>query len=118
MNNLKKKRIETVGNNTKPIGARDKKKRRKFWERVVAAKKCSTLLSNDERRCIFKNFWEMGTYNLQNSCIFGCLEVKNKGCSTKPRNCESRRSHTVYYHVKSNSSKVQVCKKAFLNIHG
>lgn len=41
-------------------------------------KKSLTFLSEDERQNIFKNFWEMANYNLQNSYRFCCLEVKKK----------------------------------------
>lgn len=94
-------------------------------EKVLGAdcnckRQCFTRFTEDERRNIFNAFWEMKNFNLQNSYIFGCLEVKRKNRSTKPKNCDSRRSHTVYYYIMSSSqsSKVQVCKKAFLSIHG
>lgn len=83
-------------------------------------KKCFELVTADERQNIFKSFWGLKSYNIQNLYIFGCLEVKKKARSTKPENSNSRRSHTVYYYIMSTSecAKIQVGKKAFLSIHG
>lgn len=61
----------------------------------------------------------MNNFNIQNAYLFGCLEVKLKGRSSKPQNVSSRRGYTVNYKIKlAGKDTIQICKVAFLNIHG
>ncbi|KAG7177742.1 putative Transposable element Tcb1 transposase-like 9, partial [Homarus americanus] len=66
---------------------------------------------------IFKAFWEIGDYGLQNAYIQRLVDVVPiKRKRTKQE--VSRRSSTVLYHVQYNDMKVQVCKTGFCAMHG
>ena len=66
---------------------------------------------------IFANFWEIGDYDRQNQYLQALIKeeaVKRKR-TTSP---VSRRTKTYHYCVKVEYKDVQVCKKAFISIHG
>lgn len=61
----------------------------------------------------------MGCYNLQTSYLFGCMKKESIKRKTKKTFSPSRRSCTVSYSVMGLAGeRHQVCKIAFLNIHG
>lgn len=62
----------------------------------------------------------MGSRQVQNTYIFGCLTVKPKARTyrKKLKYQESRRTTTVEYKIKKKGKLVKLCKKEFLSIHG
>uniref|UniRef100_A0A6P7G288 Uncharacterized protein LOC114333083 n=1 Tax=Diabrotica virgifera virgifera TaxID=50390 RepID=A0A6P7G288_DIAVI len=88
-------------------------------EDCLCKRKCFEVVSADERKSIFQKFWEINNFNTQNAYLFGCMQIKIKARSTKPKDSPSRRSHTVEYLITATgNTRYQICKKAFLNIHG
>lgn len=80
-------------------------------------KKCYEKVLNEDREKIFNEFWNYGNYDLQNSYLHGRIKISGvKRRYTKKD--ESRRNNTVSYTILKNSVEINVCKKAFLNIHG
>lgn len=85
----------------------------------LCKRKYFDIIKKEERETVLKHFWGMGNFNTQNAYLFGCLTVVLKGRNTKPKDSTSRRTHTVKYTLTAKENmKVQVCKKAFLSIHG
>ena len=77
-------------------------------------------IDENERKCMFDDFWGMGSYNLQNAHMFGLI---NRLATARTRNRkqsdETRRSFTYSYHLRDNSGQRRhVCKKAFLRVFG
>ena len=66
---------------------------------------------------VFKAYWAIGDYNMQNSYIQGCMrEVPIKRKRTT-KEISSRRCNYTYI-VRYQDMVVQVCRKAFISIHG
>lgn len=79
--------------------------------------KCFVILSDLDRKRIFKNFWSMENHNVQNSYLFGCLSSSKVKRKTK-KDLPSRRNFTIQYSVISSGEQNKICKNAFLSIHG
>ena len=81
------------------------------------ALKCFDKISQDQRKCLFTGFWESSNFDVQNSYLCGCVRVmKAKRKYTKA--ATSRRKYTRMYFVKNGAISEEVCKAAFLGIHG
>lgn len=60
----------------------------------------------------------MGSYDVQNAYISGCIQVKPVQRHYSRGLGNSRRGNTRMYYVKDGEYSVHVCQKAFLLIHG
>ncbi|XP_068083448.1 uncharacterized protein [Anabrus simplex] len=81
------------------------------------AKKCFERIGEGLIQSINKSFWNIGDFNRQNAYLFGCLRLE----PVKRRytgNEISRRNNTVRYSVIKDGRSTDVCKVAFLSIHG
>lgn len=79
--------------------------------------KCFDKVGEETVQKIFRDFWALGDYNSQNAYLFGLINILGvKRRYTK--NQASRRNFTITYCIKKKGENVNVCKKAFLNIHG
>lgn len=91
--------------------------KREIGNDCMCPKKCYDRIQKEDREKVFEAFWKYGDYDLQNSYLHGRIKI----CAIKRRYTkkdESRRNNTVFYTVLNESLEVNVCKKAFLNIHG
>ena len=79
--------------------------------------KCFEKIPEEQRKRLFTGFWDSGNFDVQNSYLCGCVRVmkKKRSYSKLPT---SRRQYTRMYYVKNGAISEQVCKKAFLSIHG
>lgn len=78
------------------------------------SRKCIDLLTCEERKTNFENFWKMGNFEKQN--LFLCsITEKNIIKQGRPRICERNKKTCSYkyYLLNRNSIKVHVCKKYF-----
>lgn len=80
-------------------------------------KHCFDKLGAEKIETIFKSFWENGNYDLQNVYLSKCLEWDDPAHSDIT-NRPSRKLRTIRYSVYDNGEKVNVCRQAFLSIHG
>lgn len=80
------------------------------------ALKCCDKLSTEKRKAIFKGFWELGNFDVQNAYLTGCIQVKPVQRHYSPG--ASRRGNTRLFYVRDGEYSVRVCKSAFLLIHG
>ena len=78
--------------------------------------KCWEKVNEANRESLFKGFWEMASFDMQNAYLCACVKV----IQVKRRYTEgsSRRSHSRVYYVHNGHVSVRVCKVAFLRIHG
>lgn len=81
--------------------------------------KCRKKLGNTYET-VFTKFWDLGSFDLQNSYLFGCirLEPKKRSYKQKQKRQESRRKFTAQYMVNVNGEDVKVCKVEFMSVHG
>ena len=78
---------------------------------------CFDKIPEEQRKRLFTGFWETGDFNVQNAYICGCVRVlKTKRKYTKAPS--SRRKYSRVYYVKNGAVSEQVCKSAFISIHG
>lgn len=81
-------------------------------------KKCSEQFSEDERRGIFVNFWEMGNFGKQNAYLCGLVhqvQIKQK----RPRDgSKSGRVCSYVYNLQHQDRTTKVCKTFFLDTFG
>ena len=81
------------------------------------ALKCFDKISEDQRKRLFAGFWDSGNFDVQNAYLCGCVRVmKTKRKYMKAPT--SRRKYTRMYFVKNSAISEEVCKAAFLSIHG
>lgn len=80
-------------------------------------KRCFTAIPKDKISDIFKEFWNIKNFDLQNSYLCGLIKaIPIKRKYTKTEN--SRRNHTFEFYIKIGTDQLKVCKKAFLALHG
>ena len=78
---------------------------------------CFDRVSEEARESIFKNFWDIGNYNEQNSYISQCV----KAVPVKRRYGQGKHSverKNYEYTVKYFNETFQICRVAFMHIHG
>nr|XP_022910779.1 uncharacterized protein LOC111421817 [Onthophagus taurus] len=82
-------------------------------------KRCREKLDGNENR-IFNEFWNLGSWELQNGYLFGCIAIakKKRSYKTRQKRQESSRTSNAIYSVNANGQTVNVCKTEFLNVHG
>lgn len=74
------------------------------------SRKCHLLLSIQERKRIFENFYNLSNFNLQTSYINGQVRVANKGRFTHCQDPNKRSKTRIYMLPKENGDNVNVCK--------
>lgn len=81
--------------------------------------KCREKLQG-KHETIFNSFWDLGSYDLQNSYLFGCIEVvpKKRSYIKKQKKQESSRKCNAIYKVNVNSESVKISKAEFMGVHG
>lgn len=95
------------------------KEAKKIGEPCKCKKKCRELLRGTETS-IFNSFWDLETYETQNTYLFSTIKVttKKRCYKKKTKRQESKRKFTNLYFVKVNGIDVQICKQEFLAVHG
>ena len=80
------------------------------------ARKCFDKISQDQRKCLFTGFWESGNFNVQSSYLCGCVRVMKAKRYIRRQLLpdESIQECTL----SSGAISEEVCKAAFLGIHG
>ena len=83
--------------------------------------RCFERVDEQSRQLVFDKFWALADYNIQNAYLFGQVEAKEP--SRRYRNWpsvagQSRRTRTWKYNVLVAGTRVMMCLKAFLSIHG
>ena len=77
---------------------------------------CRERVSEPERERIFKDFYKLGSNDAQNKYLYGL--IRKKSVRRRTQAAARPRSHTISYHVRlRDGSHVQVCKKAFCDLH-
>ena len=82
------------------------------------ALRCCDKLSTDKRKAIFEGFWALGNYDVQNTYISGCIQVKPVQHHYSTGASSSRRGNTRLFYVRDGEYSVRACKSAFLLMHG
>uniref|UniRef100_A0A6P7F869 Uncharacterized protein LOC114325933 n=1 Tax=Diabrotica virgifera virgifera TaxID=50390 RepID=A0A6P7F869_DIAVI len=78
---------------------------------------CFEKVGLEKISIIFKNFWELSEYNLQNAYLSKRVKsVSVNRCRIKNR--PSRKLRSIEYSVLFESNEFKVCRKAFYAIHG
>lgn len=91
---------------------------RKIGHDCSCKKQCFDKIDEEARNSVFEEFNAIGNYNTQNAYLFGLIDVQKTARKTKRSGSPSRRTFTAIYHIVVDVEKVEVCKKAFLSIHG
>ena len=81
----------------------------------ACASKCFTKLTVEEMKKIFKSFWELSNFDVQNAFLCGSVKISPVKRHTSPT---SKRGNTRVYYVNNGERSIRVCKTAFLRIHG
>lgn len=115
---VKKKRRRNLG---QEYVTKTKKtvKARELESSCTCKNKCREKLNNTHET-IFTKFWGLGSYDLQNSYLFGCIRVEKKKRSykKKQKRQESSRKFTAQYTVNIDGYDVKICKVGFMSVHG
>ena len=92
---------------------------RKIGPRCSCSAKCFDVITMPVIKELFKNFWEMGSWELQNAYLSKLLVAKTVKRRRVPVTASSKfRSHQVQYTVMHGNKVHDVCKKAFLSVFG
>ena len=78
-------------------------------------------LPEEERRSTFNRFWNLGTYNAQNSFLFGLLEMRLGRATRRVVQADGqprRRLKFKYFFRRPGGDKVPVCQAAFCLVLG
>ena len=133
----KKSRVKPeIRENWKNVSRKDKRNRGEAYEydvkgtkvkKTAAARKigppcpckknCYNIVGQEAIKEIFKDFWEIGDYNLQNAYLQNIMakeDIKRR----RPNKSGVTRSGSFKYFVNYKNVKYNVCRVAFLNIHG
>jgi len=78
--------------------------------------KCFHAVSDDNRSAIFNGFYSLKSYDEQNAYLYGLIRRHDIQRKRKP--VSERRTCSYKYYVRIKGKEIQVCKKAFANIHG
>ena len=83
--------------------------------------RCFECVDEQSRQLVFDKFWALADYNIQNAYLFGQVESKEPSRRYRNRQSmagQSRRTRTWKYNVVVAGTRVMVCLKTFLSIHG
>lgn len=86
-----------------------------FDGNCICSRRCHLLLSIQERKRIFENFYNLSNFNLQTSYINGQVTVTNKGRFTHSQDPNKRSKTRIYKLQKETGDNVSVCKFFFKN---
>ena len=79
------------------------------------ARHCFDRVPEERRKALFDGFWKIGSFDIQNTYLCGCVKTTNtKRKYTK--NEESRRKFSRVFYVSNGAVSERVCKTAFLSI--
>lgn len=68
---------------------------------------------------VFPKFWDLGSYDLQNSYLFGAIRVEKKiSYKEKQKLQESSGHFTAQFTVNVDGRDVKICKFEFMNVLG
>ena len=78
--------------------------------------RCREKVNEVERERLFKDFYKLGSADVQNKYLYGL--IRRKDIRRRTRAATKPRSHTISYHVRlRDGSHVQVCKASFCALH-
>ncbi|CAH2002700.1 unnamed protein product [Acanthoscelides obtectus] len=116
---VKRKRRRNLGQEYSTVKSKKLVKPRELGSPCRCQKNCRDKLSNSHEN-IFSKFWDLGSYDLQNSYLFGAIRVlkKKRSYKKKQKRQESSRQFTAQYIVNVDGRDVRVCKVEFMSVHG
>ena len=79
---------------------------------------CFERITAIDQNKIFKEFNELGSFDLQNAYLHGLIKGYEPKRRYTSQRSESRRQRSYSYHVRAQGKECKVCLKAFLSIHG
>uniref|UniRef100_A0A6P7F544 Uncharacterized protein LOC114325131 isoform X2 n=1 Tax=Diabrotica virgifera virgifera TaxID=50390 RepID=A0A6P7F544_DIAVI len=79
----------------------------------LCSRQCATKI-------IFTQLWNLGSFDIQNSYLFGCIKMcsKKRHYPKKPKKAVSGRKYSVEYYVTVNTETIKICKSEFMSVHG
>ena len=87
---------------------------RSRWAGDVTVLHCWDRVNGENRQKLFSGFYSLGSYDLQNTNLIGCIKVLPIKCRYGASN---RRRYSCQYYVNVGGEFVRVCQKTFLSIH-
>lgn len=78
--------------------------------------KCFLAVSDENRNAIFNGYYSLNSYDEQNAYLYGLIRRHDIQRKRKP--VSERRTCSYKYYIRIKGKEIQVCKKAFANIHG
>lgn len=117
---MKRKRKRNLGQEYITVKSRKTVKPRELGPPCKCRNNCRQKLNNSHES-IFTNFWDLGSYDLQNSYLFGAIRVEKKKRSYKKKHKrqESSRHFSAQYTLNNvDGREVKVCKIEFMSVHG
>ncbi|CAH0564506.1 unnamed protein product [Brassicogethes aeneus] len=116
---VKSKRRRNLGQEYLSVKSKNVIKARELGPPCHCKNMCREKLDNTHE-AIFNKFWDLGSFDLQNSYLFGCIRIhKNKrSYKKKQKRQEFSRTFNAEYTVNINGKDVQICKVEFMSIHG
>lgn len=116
---VKIKKRRNLGQEYTSLKTKKRIKAREMGPPCDCKNKCREKLSNTHE-IIFNKFWDLGSFDLQNFYLFGCIHVRNKNRSykKKQKRQESSRNITADYTVTVQGQSVKICKVEFMRVHG
>ena len=98
--------------------AKDPEKRhvaaKQMGRRCDCSLHCWDRVNGENRQKLFSGFYSLGSYDLQNIYLVGCIKVLPIKCRYGASN---RHRYSRQYYVNVGGESVHVCQKAFLSIH-
>lgn len=78
-------------------------------------KNCRDKISPELQETIFKDYWNMGNYNLRIAFIAGLIDIQDKKmtCNVKSSAAPRNRQYSYCYFLNINGLRTQVCQKCF-----
>lgn len=77
---------------------------------------CWQKLNDEQRNEVFSTFWSLKSYNSQQHYVQGCIDQEN--FERKRKIGISTRPYKYTYKVRTRFNNIQVCRKAFISLHG
>ena len=81
-------------------------------------KKCFDVVGEENIQRLFKEYYSLGDRDAQSHYIHKCVSAVETKRKRTPKDVESRRKNTRVHSVFIENKSVQVCKQAFVSIHG
>uniref|UniRef100_A0A6P7G8N4 Uncharacterized protein LOC114339032 n=1 Tax=Diabrotica virgifera virgifera TaxID=50390 RepID=A0A6P7G8N4_DIAVI len=95
-------------------------KEKTMQELKLCRNKCKEKIKDEVRLQLFKEFWEMGSYNRRLEYIAALMDVKEKSsmrirCSDPSK--QRYRQHTIIYHFPLHGVRSVACKDCFMKTY-